>query len=205
MSTDGLSTDVCPGFWGLQPSLSQAPASARWEGAFRQGREAALGDSGRLPAGLIHSLVSNIEVEPSLGRKWRQVCPSSPFPALALHTLRGDRALQGHFPFAHESCSRQHWAQQLWCGETGTELSRGLCRFLRNQLKKKKKERKGKKKKRNKKRERKKKRNKVGEERKNNKGKPQEAESSGLESPAVTEGHHHAAPTRTKLEGSAEV
>lgn len=58
------------------------------------------------PQNCMESLVSNIEVERTLpfpGTKWRQVCPSSPFPALALRTPRRDRALQGLFPTSLKS------------------------------------------------------------------------------------------------------
>lgn len=51
-----------------------------------------------------------------------------------LHTVEGLRGL--FLPSLKPCC--QHWAQQLYCGETGTKLSRGLCHFLRNQLENKK-------------------------------------------------------------------
>lgn len=53
----------------------------------------------------------------------------------SLHALEG---LRGLFLPSLKSCCCQHWAQQLYCGETATKLSRGLCHFLRNQLENKK-------------------------------------------------------------------
>lgn len=71
----------------------------------------------------------------------------------SLHTVEGPRGL---FLPSLKPCCCQQWAQQLYCGETGTKLSHGLCHFLRNQLENKKGE---------KKKPKKKKSNKKGEQR----------------------------------------
>lgn len=56
----------------------------------------------------------------------------------SLHTVEGPRGL--FLPSLKPCC--QHWAQQLYCGETGTKLSCVLCHFLRNRLENKKGEKK---------------------------------------------------------------
>lgn len=90
----------------------------------------------------------------------------------SLHTVEGPRGL---FLPSLKPCCCQQWAQQLYCGETGTKLSHGLCHFLRNQLE-----------------------NKKGEKKNPRKKKATRRESRGLESLTVTKDHHHhTAPTGT--------